>query len=262
MILHGVPKWDPTGTTETAAPTLWVDPSDSTTLLNTTGGAITNGATVGTCTSKDATHFAFTQWGTNGRPTWDSTGIHGLGSLRCNSQILTTTTTTGWTTLSGATFMLVCKYNSGGTGAAMLGFTMIDPGTGKADISMVQMRSASTYIVGGRRLGSDSIAFGLGDSIPADSVYVLTGIFDYSNAKLTVIQSGVMGIRQQTFQTSGTTAGTEPHYISIGGFAQESAHAASMCDGWAGEILGWNSALTPDQCVSPQTYLRLKWGIN
>lgn len=259
-----VPKWDPTNGVTT--PTLWVDPSDSTTLLNTLGGAITNGATVGTCTSKDATGFVFQQLAAGiARPTWDSTGINGLGALRSNNQILSTTTNTGFTSLGGATFIAVNKYNSG-VGGAAISFTMVDPASTQPIISMVQVQNRDHYLVGGRRVGTDAFASASGNAIPASNCYVVTGINDYANAQITLIESGVIGVRQQTFQTAGTTAGTEPTFISIaGGFAQKNGAVYAIggpMDGWVGEILAWNSALTPDQLVGPHTYLRLKWGIN
>jgi hypothetical protein len=247
---------------------MWLDPSDSTKLLNTVGGAITNGATIGTFNSSGGTARAFTQLGALARPTWDSSGINGLGAIRSNNQILSTATVTGFASMSGSSFLVVGRYNSGAAGTGCgLGFTMVDTiTTHQPTISMVQARITTQYQFGARRVGSDAIAFVVGSSIPASNKFILGGTVDYSNALGSLFESGVKGVQDQTsFASAGTTAAGEPSYIALGAFSQNNGGVFSMgnaMDGWIGECLAWNSRLTPDQLVSSHTYLRLKWGIN
>ena len=250
------PQYDPASD---GSLTMWFDPSDSSKVLAVGGGAITNGATIGTVNTSGGTARAFTQWGANTRPTWDSTGINGLGAIRCNSQILTTTTVTGFASMSGLTILQVAKPSV--SGGCVLGFSEIDNATGLADISLVQMIVNGSFQAGGRRTTSDAFAGVTGDSY-GSSPFIEGAVFDYANAKLSIFQSGVKGLQQQAFQTAGTTGAGEPHYLSIGGFAQQSgSSAASLCNCWGGEVLVWATAMTADQLVAPFSYLRLKWKI-
>jgi len=154
------PVYDPS-TDATLA--IWVDFSDSTTasLLDTGGAAITNGATIGTAKSKKGTARNFTQWGTGARPTWDSTGIGGIGAARCNAQLLATQTTmTDFASMSGLTVMVVNKLNTFSSSTdCCFGFTMLDQSTGFSDISQVYIacRNDTGRKIGGRRARGDSL---------------------------------------------------------------------------------------------------------
>lgn len=240
--------------------TMWIDPSDSTKVLAVGGGAITNGATIGTINTSGGTARAFTQWGTNARPTWESAGINGLGAVRCNSQIITTQTVTGFNTMSGCSLLVVAKKVVDG-GACALGFSELDSTNGGHNISMIQMIVNGNYQAGGRR----TTAFASFQSVTGDvypTAFIEGAVFNYANAKLSLFQSGSEGLQNQTFQDAGTTSGTEPYAISIGGFAQETSQgAAGLVNCYIGEILVWNTAMTPDQLEPPHNYLRLKWGI-
>lgn len=259
-----IPKWDPTnGNAECPVPDIWLDPSDSSTLLNTVGGAITDGATIGTWTCKDATARAFTQWGANARPTWVASGINGLGAVRCQSQILTTRTSVGvFDSLGALTLVRVCRRASS-TAGAPFNETCLDTSTGHSDITRWGI-SGKLWQINGWRVQTDSFATFNGDTLGVDT-FISCGVWDFANAQASVYQSGVKGpIYQSAFGTAGTTPATGAYALTIGGFAQESGlnAAGTNTDGYAGEILLWLRALTADQLVSPQTYVRLKWAIN
>lgn len=252
------PKYDPA---TDAGITMWIDPSDSSKVLAVGGGAITNGATIGTINTSGGTARAFTQWGANTRPTWDSAGINGLGAVRTNSQIITTSTVTGFASMTSLAFIVAIRRSA--AGGAAVGFSEIDSGTGQADISLVQAFNDTVYDFGGRRTTSDSFVTISGNSAP--SIYILGGVFDYSNAKASIFESGVKGVQGATFQTAGTTGAGEPHTISIGGFAQQTGNsAASLSNCWVGESLWWaktsGSAMTADDLVPAFAYMRKKWG--
>jgi hypothetical protein len=233
------PKYDPASD---GSLTMWLDPSNSTKLLAVGGGAISNGATIGTWNTSGGTARAFTQWGSNARPTWDSTGINGLGAVRCNSQILSTTTITGFASMTSIAFIVACKRSA--AGGASIGFTQIDGNTGQYDISLLLAFIDSVYDFGGRRTTLESFQTISGNTAP--SIYILGGVLDYTNAKGYLFESGVKGTQGAAFQTTGTTGAGEPHVISVGGFAQQTG----------------NSAMTPDDLVAPFAYMRLKWGGN
>jgi hypothetical protein len=236
-----------------------LDATDSSTILNTSGGAITNGATVGTWSTKAGVARSFTQWGSNGRPTYDATGISGLPALRFSTQLLTTQTTMAtFASMSGLTVMLAAKKASGVSGIGV-GFTMLDIGTGMRDIVLVQANLGTSYAGGGRRARGNSFQSVVGNVTP--TVFVETLTFNFSGAKQSLHESGVEGPQGQTFQTAGTTDPADPYALSVGAFAQESfIGAATFADGWLGEILMWLTAKSSDDLVEPHTYLRLKWG--
>jgi hypothetical protein len=240
---------------------LWLDGRDSTSasLLDTGGGAIANGATIGTWKSKKGTTRSFTQWGTNARPTWDSTGINGFAAVRSNSQILTTQTTmSDFASMSGLTVSCVVKRNGslGGQGPA---FSMTMTGPGNSDNSMVQVQSRDTFFVGGRRINTDGFQSVSGASTP--SIYVITGVFDYANALGSEYANGVKDTIGATYQTAGTSA--TPFALSVGAFAQQSGNAMSSpaADCWIGEVLVTLSALTADQLLTRHHYLCTRWGV-
>lgn len=243
--------------------TLWLDPSDSTKLLNTGGGAIANGNTIGTWnTSGGAAARAFTQWGSQSRPSWNSTGINGLGAVSSNAQLLSTTTVTGFASMGGLSVLMVFKQTASVASSCGFSMTEIDGNTGQYDISLVQLRTQGNYEAGGRRTTTDSFVTAVGNAYPSSSQFIIGVVFDYTNAKISTFESGVKGVQQATFQTTGTTGAGEPHVISVGGVAQQTSNSMfANCNGLIGEILAWNVAKTPDQLVAPHSYLRRKWKV-
>lgn len=244
---------------------LWLDPSDSTTLLDTGGLAITNGATIGTWSSKAGAARNFTQWGANGRPTWLSNGINGLGAAQFNNQLLTNQVKTDFTSMSSLTMVAVIKrVVDGGTA---WGFTELDISTGFSDISLAIIAALATYFAGGRR-ARGSVA-GPGDHFQgltgntAPTVSITTITFDYANAKARIYENGVESTIANPFQAAGTTDAGEPFAISVGGFAQQSGNSnGGPCNCILGECMAWPDAVakTPDDLVQIEDYLCLKWG--
>lgn len=241
---------------------IWIDPTDTATssIQNTAAGAITNGATIGQVTNKAGTSRNFTQWGAITRPTYDSTGINGKGAIRCTSQLLTTQTSLSeFNSMNALTLMTVVKRNA--AGGCAFSFTELDNSTSLHDISLVQMVVGANYAAGGRRTTSDAFQTITGNVAP--SIFIVTAVFDWQHGKLSVFESGVEGMINQNFQTSGTTGAAEPYAISIGGFAQQTGSSlGSPCDAWVGETMGWLGALTPDQLVPQHHFYRTKYKVN
>lgn len=232
--------------------TMWLDPSDSSKLVAVGGGGITNGATIQSFATSGGTARSFTQWGANARPTWESAGINGLGCVRHSTQILTTSTVTGFATMTSLAVACVVSRVAAG-GCAM--------STSTGDNSLVQLFVDNTYGGGGRRVNADTFQSQSGSSAP--TTYVLGISYDYSNAKITIVESGRWGVRSATFQASGTA--DTPQEISIGGFAQQTGSSmAGTSNGRTGESLWWaktaGAAMTPDDLVPAMAYLCRKWG--
>lgn len=241
---------------------IWLDGSDPSTLFDTGGAAITNGATVGRWESK-AIARSFRQFGGNARPTWDATGFNGHAGVRFNSQILTATTSAGYAALAGSTVMfaafLVAPVAGGGCG-----FGITEPHeTAGANSSLVFVALA-TAGGGGRRHQGDPFG-GVGSkAVPNNTAMVNTLALDFTGKRGTAYLYGVEDILDTPFAVagSGATAATpDPFGISVGGFAQESAGSiGNPCNGTFGEILVWKSYQTPDQLVPAHDYLCMKWG--
>lgn len=242
-----------------AALILWMDSTDSSKILNTVGGAITDGATVGTWSNKTATARNFTQWGTNGRPVYRASGISGLAALEFSSTpgtVLTTATVTGFTSLSGLTVCGAFKKKSGN--GSWFAMDITDSNTGLRDVNELLVAPDSFL---GVRINTDTFTGVGGDTTVALAEGVTTAAINYSAAKADLLQRGVEKVMQTAFGTSGTTSATEPAHLSIGAQTLQSASAINVpFDGFLGEILVWPSYMTPDTMVPVYDYLCNKWG--
>lgn len=256
-----LPQYDPS---TDAGLAMWLDAQDSSTssLLNTVGGSITNGATIGTWKSKKGITRNFIQYGSQARPTWDSTGVSGLGAVRCNSQILKADTVTDLTGLSGHTVMVVGKRVGNGPVPGDEGSfqTTIAGGTPANGLSQIYISSEATREVGGRRINTNSFQGTVGDAISNGVPYILTAVFDYSNAKLDYYQDGVIRARAVTFQTAGTSGAA--FGMGVGARPEgDNVTMGSISNCYVSEVLMWLTAMTPDQLIGAHTYLRLRWKI-
>lgn len=235
---------------------LWLDPSDSTSLLNTSAGAITNGATVGTWNTKAGTSRPFTQWGSNARPTWVTNAINGLAAVRFQTQLLKAQTSlAAFNGINGLTLSVVTRRPT--SGRPPINLTCIDPGTSKGDIT--HWGGTGHSMNGWRRPTVDTFQTFNGDA--SADLCIASYVWDFANAKATLWQAGVKGpVFDTAFGSAGVNTGAA-YALCLGGYAQEtgSAMAGTSADGYLGEVLLWFSARTPDQLVPAHDYLRRKW---
>ena len=242
---------------------IWLDATDTSTIFDTGGAAITNGATIGRWESK-AVARSFRQFAANGRPTWSSSGWMGLPAARFNSQILTATSSAGYASLSGITVMaamfLVAPVSSNGCG-----FGITEPHeTGNADSSLVFTPLRESVFFGGRRHQGD--AFNSVGNLPLanNTAVIVSGTLNFTGKTASDYKNGVEDVINGAFQTGGsgtTAAAPDPFGISLGGFAQESTSSiGNPCNGWIAEILVRKSVSTPDDTVGPHDYLCYRWG--
>lgn len=269
MSIHGRTNltWTPAvGSATCPIPDFWLDATDSSlaSLKDTVGGAITNGATIGTWSSKTGNARDFVQRLALGRPTWETNAVNGLSAahfVAASSQILTSTMNLAdFHSMSGLTVMVAMKRNS--ANGLAFATTMLDSGTGLFDIVQAQLNMGTVYTGGGRRArGNTFDTAGPGAAIPANGIFIDTIAFGYANGRDTLYGNGVEQALNETFQTPGTTDAADPAFVSVGGFAQASGGGgAGFADGWIVEVLGWISEKTPDQLVEPHDYLCSKVG--
>jgi hypothetical protein len=243
---------------------MWMDPRDTSTasLQKVGGGAIADGNTVGTWSSKKGPTRDFTQWGANALPSFHTNVINGLPAVRFQTQLITTQqSVTAFDGISGVTVMRVVRKTTAG---AAIDLTCLDPNTGFSDITHWGQSGSSYFMNGWRRPRIDTFDSFIGDAVPASGIFITTSIWDWANAQVTLYQSGVEGpIFQTAFGSAGVSAATS-YALSFGGFAQQSGltGAALSTDGYIGETLIWLTAMTPTQLVPPHHYMRMGWSIN
>lgn len=261
-IVHAMPTGYNPATDATL--NLWIDPTDSSTasMQKVGGGAIADGNAIGTLSNKKGPARNFVQWGSNALPTWHLNAINGRAAMRFQTQLITTqTSVTVFDGITGVTVMRVVRAVSGAGPA--FDVTCLDPNTSFSDVTHWGM--GANYLMNGwRRPQVDTFQTLTGDAIPGSGIFIATAVWDWSNAKATMYQSGCEGpVFQTSFGSAGMSAATS-YALSFGGFAQQTGHthAAPCSDGYAGETFVWLSAMTPDQLVRPHHYLRTNWGIN
>jgi hypothetical protein len=263
MTIHGRTNLTYSPATD-AGLSLWLDATDTATILNTVGGAIANGATIGTWSSKAGSARNFTQWGAVNRPTWDSNATGGKAGVKfvaASSQILTTQMNLAdFHSMAGMTWMVAMRPSSGsGIGVATTQTDTIV--TGQPTVVQIQANMGTTYAGGGRRLHGDSFVSVIGTATPAIAVETIS--FGFGSGFISLYQAGVETVLNQTFHTTGNSEATEPFALSVGGFARQNGatvDAANFGDGWLLEVLGWTSERTPDQLVEPHDYMCTRWG--
>jgi hypothetical protein len=240
---------------------IWIDPTDTalSSIQAVGGGAITNGAAIGQVSSKKGHTRNWTQWGTNARNTWDSTGINGVAAMRCTgSSTLVNQVATGLTSLSGITVVYVAKRNVNGVALA---FTTLDGATGKNDVGLLQYPLATPYDMRGRRVHTDTFqSYVAPEATPTAYVYGCT--HDFASGTSTLYECGARMAVVTSILTTGTSEAAGPWAISLGGLAQETgSNAVFLPDGWLGGILIWPRVLTANELVGPTHYLRRKYAI-
>jgi hypothetical protein len=268
------PTYDPA---TDASLSQWLDAGDSTmaSLEGSGGAAITNNATVFKFKSKKGTSRTYQLIGPNTRPTWQSSVQNGLGGLRCDSQILSANVLTGMQSLSGRTVVAAFKQNSLTLGAAE-GFTVTEAHEGgSADgPQLLLYGSAGAVSAGGKRIQADSFATcgpsladtGSGARVVANGeAYIVACIWDYANARFTLLDNGRLGTAG-TFQSAGTTSGTAPYAMSVGGILQENGTLGAntgngFLDGWLLEVLDTFVAKTIYDTFLQCDYLCRRWKI-
>lgn len=243
---------------------IWLDASDTTTLFDAGGAAITNGAVVGRWESK-AVARSFQQYAATARPSWFGSGWMGLPAVRSNSQLLKATSSAGYAALSGIT-VLVAQYMVAPVAGNGCSFGITEPHeVSNADSSLVFLACNQNGDGGGGRrhqgdtFGSVADAVSIGNNVP-----LITGLqLDYINKTGCSFLNGAAGVLNVPFQIAGsgtTAAAPNPFGISVGGFAQETAAAIGIpMNGWIEEVLVYKSALTPAQMVPRMDYLVRRW---
>lgn len=263
LTVRRFPKYDPASD---GSLFLWLDASDSTTssLKDTGGSAITNGATVGSWISKAGSARIFQLFGSNARPTWlASGGISGLPAVAFNSQILAANVVSDLTSMSGFTVLIVeQKTGSAPFEPAGCSFGITEShDSANADSSLVYVAQNPARFLGGRRVQGDSFGSSAVVSAVSNGTPNLQGgIWNWASAVLSYTQNGVLFSRAIAFQTPGTTSALASFGMAVGGFCQETGlTSGNSINGRIGEVLAWKSPRTPDQLVGPSSYLRKKW---
>lgn len=254
------PIWQPSND----LPDIWLDATQTGTgsLQDTGGGSISDGETIGKWISQGTDAYEFIQMGSTTRPTFQSSGINGISSVRSNAQCLAKTSLSGYNSMTAMTIITVQQI-SANTPSDALSFGFNTPHeSADANSSLTYMGCCFTNrFVGGRRLQLSLFQQATGETIAIDTPHIQTAVFDWANAKLSFHQNLKLRVRDQTFQTAGNTANLQPWAISIGGLPQETDNSVLFkMNGLIGEVLCWkNRAFTPAELVGPHAYIARKW---
>jgi hypothetical protein len=265
MSIHGRSNltYDPASDSELL---IWLDATDTatTSLQNTVGGAITDGATVGQWSSKAGAARNFIQYAANPRPTWSATGFNGRSAVRFNSQLLAADVKTGFQSLTCIVIM-AAAFKTATVGGVGTTFSFTVPhDTGNADTQMAEV-SNELWNTGGRRIQTDAFSGANGDSLGNNTPFVVCGLIEYTNAKVSLFQNGYERVlRTSATWSAGTTKALDPFGIGVGGFPQETAASnGNPMNGYVGEVLvkaKTSGIYTPDDLFPMHDYICLKWG--
>jgi len=118
--------------------------------------------------------------------------------------------------------------------------------------------ASNTWRVGGRRLNSDSFdSVALNGSVDTNS-NVLTGVLDYANSDAFLYENGSLLGSNTSFQTDGNTFDTDSDAVAIGA---SPAGTSAFLNGFIGEIILYQRALSATERQRVERYLGVKWGI-
>ena len=156
----------------------------------------------------------------------------------------------------GGTGFIVCKLDGAALQQALF-FAAISGSNALARYLMDNNPASSSWRVGGRRLDSDSFgSVTLNASVDTNS-NVLTGVLDCANSDAFLYENGSLLGSNTSFQTDGNTSDTDSGAVSIGAAAGGSA----FLNGFIGEVILYQRALSDAERQRVERYLGVKWGI-
>lgn len=115
---------------------------------------------------------------------------------------------------------------------------------------------ANGFGVGGRRLDSD--AFASVASSSDTNAHIFGGLVDYSSTTARLFVDGTNTASNTSFHTAGSTPNTASLQTSLGGVISATQH---LFDGFIGEVIVYQRALSAAERQTVERYLGRKWGI-
>jgi hypothetical protein len=116
--------------------------------------------------------------------------------------------------------------------------------------------------VGGRRLDADSFASVTSSGDASTTLFeIQSGIYDYANSDLYLHINGTLIASSTSFQTDGTTSGTDSQIVAIGGGGGSPPFQSGFFNGDIGELVALPTAASLDTRQRIEGYLAHKWGL-
>ncbi len=263
-----LPDWDPTDD----LPVIWLDANVTGTgsLKDTGGASISNGETVGHWISQGSSAVDFVQFGAMNRPTFESAGFNGGPCVRFNTNqvlaALAAALPASFSSMSGLTMLvageMVDDVFDGSFDNGTFAAVMVPHESGDSIGSLAWLCSASIFQAGGRRLQANSFQGATGSAIANGQHVIEAGVWDWANAKLS-LYTPQLEVREQAFQTAGTTSATKPFSIGLGALPQEPGSIAYVYgNNRIAEVLLYTEALTADEMALRLHYLRRRYEIS
>jgi len=116
--------------------------------------------------------------------------------------------------------------------------------------------TGGNIVSGGRRLDADSFAsVGYAHNANAN---IISGVLDYANSDAFIYENGALKNSSTSFQTDGNSEDGDSQSVEIGSTGNS---ASSRLDGFIGELLVFQRALTTTERQAVERALGRKWGI-
>jgi hypothetical protein len=237
------------------------DATDSTKFLAVGGGAISDGATIGTWNSSTGS-LALAQLGSVARGVYKAAaptnGKGGALFAAASQQAIGSTSISGYSSsITGITALAIVSPVTEPTGInAYLAMLLVG---GSSQLELGIDGATGKVLGGGRRVSADSFQQLLGTtSNGTGSTFVAGVVLDFANALITVYRNGVIENGPSAFQAAGSPSGVA--CVSVGASANASG-GAFWADGYQEGCYFCPQALTVTQIQGPTNFLRMQRNI-
>jgi hypothetical protein len=251
--------WQPT---DDSGLYLWIDAHRGDSVIGSGNGAIDGGTVTSWYNLQAGVSLTkMQQISSQALPTFKVNGINGLPAVLFDgsTQVLSSNSATGLTSMSGLTICLVLRVlSTASAGVLAIVYTGTTPGwTARL---WAGITAAGLFDPGGRRLDSDAYAGQSSGSIVVGTPYVYTLCLDYSNARM---RTYLNGSPQQdiAFQTAGLSDSAESWNVQFGSVYAPTNILSYQCNMLLGEAILLKRAPTITEFTRIHGYLRNKWRI-
>jgi hypothetical protein len=116
--------------------------------------------------------------------------------------------------------------------------------------------TGGNILAGGRRLNAD--AFASVQYAHNSNANIISGVLDYANSDAFIYQNGALQNSSSSFQTDGNSQNGDSTSVEVGSTGNGTI---SRLDGFIGELLVFQRALSATERLQVERYLGRKWGI-
>jgi hypothetical protein len=238
------------------SPALWLDASDASTLLQSSGGSLaaSDADPVGEWRDKSGSGFHVSQSTSGAKPILKVGAFNGRNCVRFDGvdDRLERANVGLLKNKSGGSLFVVYKAINTSAAQALL-FASIGTNSTITRAGMFLNNSIAGYGAGGRRLDVDSFSAIQGGAVNGNT-HAQSAVFDWGNSDLFVHLDGAAIASTNSFQTDGSTSNTDLLILSIGGLTAVFANADIAA------ALIFERVLTASELAQLFAWSRSTWG--